>query len=59
MNVTHREASQTSKRASCLLKLREAEGGRVGGADGDERVGLKRKIEMTRRIPGRVTSRNR
>lgn len=45
------EASQTSKDASCYLKLR--------GVEAKERVGLKRKIEMTRWIFGSVTLCNR
>lgn len=45
------ESSQTSKGASCFLKLR--------GVGGEEGVGLKRKIEMTRRISRSVTLCNR
>lgn len=52
VNVTQRESSQTSKGASCFLKLRE-------GVPGEEQVRLKRMIEMTRWISGSVTLCNR
>lgn len=52
VNVTQCKSSQTSKGASCFLELRE-------GVRGEERVRLKRMIEMTRWISRSVTLCNR